>query len=431
MYKAARRIAKKLRQHGHMALFAGGWVRDSLLNRKSKDIDIATSARPAEVLRLFPNATAVGARFGVIQVRLYGHSYEVATFRSDSAYRDGRHPSSVTFSGPRRDARRRDFTINGLLYDPETGRLIDYVGGKADIKKKRIRTIGDPRERFAEDKLRMLRAVRFSCNLNFRIEKGTWGAILEMAPEILDVSWERIRDELTGILTGAAPGMGLEMLHQSGLLSSIIPEVAAMRGLSAFAGAGCDTFELTARAMSFLRRPSVELAFGVLLHRLGSVSGASSEGSFLPDEAAELGGRRAEKICRRLRLPRHSIESVADLVAGQTQLFKVKNLKKSALKRLLRKPNFDEHMELHRASACSSGIALDNYAFCRRKIEEYAKEPLTAPLLDGEGLIALGYKPGPVFKSILQNIEDLQLEGAIHTKEDAIEHVRRAFPKTN
>ena len=207
MIKAARRIVIKLRQHGHEALYAGGWVRDILLNKKPKDIDIATSALPQDVMRIFPRSTGIGARFGVVQVRMYGHAYEVATFRSEAAYHDGRHPSTVTFAGPKQDARRRDFTINGLFYDPEAEHLIDYVKGRADIRDRKIRTVGDPYERFHEDKLRMLRAVRFSCNLDFRITAQTWKAIRELAPGILQVSGERIRDELTGILVDEEVGV--------------------------------------------------------------------------------------------------------------------------------------------------------------------------------------------------------------------------------
>ena len=212
MRKAARRIVEKLRLQGYDAVFAGGCVRDFLLHRKPKDIDIATSARPDEILRLFPNSRALGAQFGVIQVLMYGHGYEVATFRSDCEYLDGRHPSSIVFSGLEQDALRRDFTINGLFYDPIGDRFIDYVEGRSDIREKRIRTIGDPSERFAEDKLRMLRAIRFSCNLGFSIVAETWDAVRRFSPDILQVSWERIRDELIELFTGPAPDSGLDLL---------------------------------------------------------------------------------------------------------------------------------------------------------------------------------------------------------------------------
>ncbi|MBN2319287.1 MAG: CCA tRNA nucleotidyltransferase [Acidobacteria bacterium] len=428
MIKAARRIVKKLRQNGHEALFAGGWVRDFLLNRQPKDIDIATSAHPKEVLRLFPHSTAVGAQFGVVPVRMYGHAYEVATFRSDAAYYDGRHPSSVTFSGPRQDARRRDFTINGLFYDPESERLIDYVKGRSDLKNRRIRAIGDPGERFNEDKLRMLRAIRFACNLNFSITAETWDAIQKLAPGILQVSGERIRDELTTILIGPAPGSGLKMLHESGLLPHILPEVEAMHGRLPFPGSSSDMLEGTGIALSLLRHASVELAFGTLLHYIGAQAGPSGEGAVFSDENAGLGGKTAEKICRRLRMPGSWIERVSDLVRTQPLLYEVREMRGSTLKRLLRKPNFSDHLELHRVHARSSGKALDCYDFCRRKIREYADQLHAPPLITGEDLISLGHKPGPLFKKILRTVEDLQLDGVLRTKKDAIRHVRRLFP---
>ncbi len=430
MIKAAQRIVIKLRQHGHEALYAGGWVRDFLLDRKPKDIDIATSAHPEEVLKLFPHSTGIGSRFGVVQVRMYGHAYEVATFRSDAAYHDGRHPSSVTFSGPKQDARRRDFTINGLFYDPEAGRLIDYVKGRADIKNRKIRTIGDPYERFHEDKLRMMRAVRFSCNLGFRITAETWKAIRELAPAILQVSGERIRDELTGILTGPEAGLGLEMLHESGLLEHILPEVEAMRGVLPCPGSRYDMLQLTRTALSLLRNPSVELAFGALLHQVGSLP-VSPAGAPVPfDEYAETGWKTAEKIGRRLRMPGNEIKRVTDLVRTQPHFFKVKEMKGSALKRLLRKRNFTDHLELHRVIALGSGRPLDCYRFCRKKLKEYADQLHTPPLITGEDLIALGHEPGPVFKKILRAVEDLQLDGVLSNRKEAIQHVVKAFPRS-
>ncbi len=428
MIKAARRIVIKLHQHGHEALYAGGWVRDILLNKKPKDIDIATSALPQDVIRIFPRSTGIGARFGVVQVRMYGHAYEVATFRSEGAYYDGRHPSTVTFAGPKQDARRRDFTINGLFYDPEAERLIDYVKGRADIRDRKIRTVGDPYERFHEDKLRMLRAVRFSCNLDFRITAKTWKAILELAPGILQVSGERIRDELTGILTGSAPGSGLEMLHESGLLSHILPEIEAMRGLRSRPDSLYDRLEQTGKALSLLRHPSRELAFGTLLHRLASHAASSGKAQGYFHEHVESGWKTAEKICRRLRMSGEDIKKITDLLRTQPLFFKVRDMRESALKRLLRKPNFAEHLELHRVVAESDEKSLDRYYFCRKKFKEFSHQLHAPPLIKGEDLISIGFKPGPVFKKILRTVEDLQLEGALHTRKDAIQHVIKAFP---
>jgi len=410
MIKAARRIVKKLRQHGHEALFAGGWVRDFLLDRKPKDIDIATSAHPDEVLRLFPLSTAIGARFGVVQVRLYGHAYEVATFRRDAAYYDGRHPAAVTFSGPKEDALRRDFTINGLFYDPESERLIDYVKGRNDLKNGKIRTIGDPRKRFDEDKLRLLRAVRFACNLDFQIMAETWRVIQEMAPAILQVSGERIRDELTWILTGPAPGKGLKLLLESGLLKHILPEVEAMHGRLPCPGSPNDMLQQTRMALALLHNPSTLLAFSVLLHLVG--------------EQAVPTGKTAEEICRRLRMSSEEIKRVTSLVRTQPDFFGVKKMRESRLKRLLRKPDIADHLELHRVAALSIGRALDCYHFCRRKIREYGRELHPPPLITGEDLISLGLKPGPHFKTILRTVEDLQLDRRLRTKKDAILYVK-------
>lgn len=396
MKRAARRIVEKLRLHGHEAFFAGGWVRDSLLRRRPKDVDIATSARPEEVMRIFPRSRGIGAQFGVVQVRMYGRDYEVATFRSDQAYFDGRRPSSVVFSGPEQDALRRDFTINGLFYDPIADRLIDYVHGRTDIQARVIRTIGDPVERFAEDKLRMLRAIRLSATLDFSISPETWNAISDLAPQILQVSWERIRDELTRIFTSPDPGAGLTLLHDSGLLEPILPEVEALFS------------DVARKALSTLRRPSIPLVFAALLHDTGT------------DTAA--------LVCRRLRMSNDEIRRVIDLISGQDELAPVKELRESAVSRLLRTPDFPERLELFRARCLSRGGSLDDYEHWQQQYREHGKSAPPAPLLRGEDLTALGYRPGPVFKDILRTVEDLQLEGALTTREEALAHVKAAYP---
>jgi poly(A) polymerase len=424
MMNAARRIVRKLRQHGHEALFAGGWVRDFLLNLKPKDIDIATSARPEEVRRLFPRSTPIGARFGVVQVRLYGRAYEVATFRSDAVYYDGRHPSSVSFSGPKEDALRRDFTINALFFDPEKERLIDYVKGQSDLKNRKIRTVGDPRERFNEDKLRMLRAVRFACNLEFSITAKTWKAIREMSPGILQVSGERIRDELTGILIGPAPDAGFRMLHESGLLKHILPEVESMNGSFPYPVSCGDRLQQTQKALSLLHPPSVEAAFGVLLHQVC----APGKTRALSGEDFEPGWKTVEKICRRLRMPGERIKRIVDLVRTMPRFFKVKGMRESALKRLLRKPYIDDHLELHRVVALSSDRPLDCYRFCRKKLIEFKHQLHAPPLINGEDLISAGYKPGPLFTKILRTVEDLQLDGVLNTRKEALRHVKKTYP---
>ncbi len=431
MRKAARRIVEKLRLHGHEAFFAGGSVRDLLLRRRPKDIDIATSASPEKVLQLFPKAAAIGIRFGVIQVRMYGHAYEVATFRSDGTYLDGRHPSSVTFSGPLQDARRRDFTVNGLFYDPVAERVIDYVHGRADLQHRIIRTIGDPAERFAEDKLRLLRAIRLACDLDFQIAPNTWDSVRKLAADILQVSWERIRDEIIRLLTGPAPDRGLDLLRESGLLSHILPEVEAMCGIPQpmeFHPEG-NVFLHTQRAVAMLRKPSAVLALGTLLHDVGKPSTYSVEDRIRFNRHDELGARIAEVICRRLKMSNENIEQVVDLVSNHLCFLNVRNMRESTLRKFLSKPNFSDHLELHRVDCLSSHRDLEAYRFCRQKLEEYKHKSLEIlPLINGQDLIDLGYHPGPIFKEILQTIEDLQLEGDIQTREQALEQVKHAFP---
>jgi poly(A) polymerase len=433
MQKAARRIVEKLRLHGHEAFFAGGWVRDFLLRRRPKDIDIATSARPEEVLHLFPHSTAVGAKFGVIQVHMYGRTYEVATFRSDNVYLDGRHPSSVTFSGPEQDASRRDFTVNGLFYDPAADRLIDYVHGRIDIKNKLIRTIGNPGARFSEDKLRMMRAIRFACTLGFEIVPGTWEAIQKLAPEILQISGERIRDELLKLLIGPAPDKGLDLLCKSGLLIHILPEVEAMRGIPQHRKTDleADVFSHTRMALALLHKPSALLALGTLLHDAGKPPTYSDDEKLCFEGYEKRGGKMTEVICRRLKMSNEEIDRIVDLVISHQDFFHVKEMRESALKRFLRKPKFADHMELHRVNCLSSQSDLEAYRFCRQKLEEYRDEVAAPPLLKGEDLIEMGYQPGSIFKEILRTVEDLQLEGTLRTHEEALEHVKRSFSLTD
>ena len=350
-----------------------------------------------------------GLQFGVIQVSHYGHTYEVATFRSDNAYRDGRHPSSVTFSGPEQDALRRDFTINGLFYDPVADRPIDYVHGRNDIQGKLIRTIGNPAERFAEDKLRMLRALRFACNLDFTIVPETWEAIRTLAPEILQVSWERIRDELARNYCGTDPAAGLDLLQRSGLLMHVLPEVEAM---------GEGAFNHARAALALLRKPSVPLAFGTLLHDMGQKA----------NERADQGAKIAEEICRRLKMSNEEISRVVDLVSIHAEFSEIDTMRESDLRRLLTRPNIADHLELLRVSCLSGKRNLKTYEFGLQKVQQYNREAAITPLINGEDLIAMGYSPGPVFKKILRSVEDLQFEGVLRTREEAVAHVKSAFP---
>jgi len=433
MERAARRIVDKLRHHGHEAFFAGGSVRDLLLRRKPQDIDIATSAVPEQVRQLFPHSSMIGARYGVVQVRLYGHSYEVTTFRTEGPYLDGRRPSSVTFSSPEQDARRRDFTINGLFYDPVAERIIDYVRGRADIHSRIIRTIGRPEDRFAEDKLRMLRAVRFACSLDFAIEPATWEAIREHSGEIKLVSWERIRDEILKLLTGPDPSRGLDLLRDSGLLRWILPEVDAMRGVPQppnYHPEG-DVYTHTKLALGLLRRPSPELALAALLHDVGKPPTYSLEDRIRFDGHVEVGARIAAEICRRLRLSNQQTEHVVDLVLHHLRFMHVKEMRQSTLKRFLSKENFRDHLELHRVDCLSSHRDLEGYRYCLEKLRELEREPPPRePLVRGDDLIDLGYGPGPLFKQILSAVEDMRLEGLVRTREEALEQIRKLFPQS-
>ena len=431
MRRAARRIVQKLRLQGHEAFFAGGWVRDFLLRRKPQDIDIATSALPEEVLHIFTHARPIGAQFGVVQVRMYGHAFDVATFRSEGPYLDGRHPSSVSFSGPKQDALRRDFTINGLFYDPIANRVIDYVRGAADIRRKILRTIGKPQERFREDKLRMLRALRFSCSLDFKIAPETMEAIRQLAPFIVEVSWERIRDEVLKILTGPMPGRGLELLHETGLLLQILPEVAVTHGVpqpAEFHPEG-DVFTHTRNALGLLVKPSPVLAFAVLLHDVGKPPTFSIKERIRFDGHVEHGARIAEEVCRRLRMSNEDTDLVVDLIQDHLRFMHVRSMRPGTLQRFLRKPNFEDHLELHRVDCLSSHGNLDCYWFAKDRYEQLKREPPPLPrLISGDDLIEMGYPRGPIFRQILEAVEDLQIEDPHLTREQALEHVRQGFP---
>lgn len=425
MIRAARRIVDRLRLGGHEAYFAGGWVRDFLLRRKPRDIDIATSAPPEEVRRLFSRSRAIGAHFGVVQVSMYGREFEVATFRSDRDYLDGRRPSSVVFSGPEEDARRRDFTVNGLFYDPADGRLIDFVGGRADIERRLIRTIGHPRERFREDKLRLLRALRFACSLDFDIVPETWDAIAALAACITEVSWERIREELAGILTGPGPGRGLELLHRSGLLAELLPEVEALAP-SPRPRTG-DLLAHASAVLSHLHGASPRLAFAALLKDVGTVAAGPGSGG------AEGGRNRAgtvERICRRLKMSNADIRAVVDLVETHTEFFRLREMSRGGWTRLAALPDIEDHLRLLGAALAAGSGAPSLHTEWRRRLREYRDSPPPPPLVDGTDLVALGLRPGPAFREILATVRDLQLEGALPTREEALRYLRERHGRT-
>jgi len=430
----ARQVIAKLRSSGHQAWLVGGCVRDILRNARPKDYDIATDARPDRIMDLFPRSGRVGAHFGVVLVRDYFEQVEVATFRSDHDYLDGRHPEQVRFeTDPREDVLRRDFTINGLLMDPDDGKVLDFVEGRRDLERGIIRAIGDPYERFREDHLRLLRAIRFAARLNFEIEQATFDAICRDHALIATVSNERVRDELVRILTEGGARRGFELLDASRLLSDILPEVAAMKGVAQppeFHPEG-DVWQHTLLLLEQLPQPvPATLALGALLHDVGKPSTFRVAERIRFDGHVEAGVRLANNILNRLRFSRAEIEQVEALIANHMKFKDVHRMKESTLKRFLRMPEFSEHLELHRLDVMSSNRRLENYELARQKMEEYREEELKPePLISGTDLIGLGYRPGPLFSRILRAIEDGQLEGSIVTYEQALELIRSQFPR--
>jgi poly(A) polymerase len=423
----AGRTIDVLHAAGHQALLVGGCVRDLLLGVEPLDFDIATDATPDRVQQLFPHSEAVGAHFGVIIVKSPDAHVEVATFRSDHAYNDGRHPEVVRFeSDPREDVRRRDFTVNALLLDPQSGQIADYVGGRHDLDAKLIRTVGDPEERFREDHLRMLRAVRFAARLDFTIDTNTLAAIGKLASLIHGVSAERIRDEVVRILTEGGARRGFEMLDASGLLPEILPEVSAMKGVAQppqFHPEG-DVWTHTLMMLEGLRNPTLALAMGVLLHDVGKPPTHRIAERIRFDGHPLVGADMTARIMRRLRFSNDDTDQAESLVRDHLRFMHVQDMKSSTLKRFLRQERFEEHLELHRLDCLSSHRKMGNYEFVKAKLEELPREELSPePLLTGTDLIAAGYTPGPEFKHILNAVESAQLDSLIHNSHQALEFV--------
>ena len=429
----AEQICATLRAQGHQAYFVGGCVRDLELGRDPADYDVCTDARPNRVQELFPHSLAVGARFGVILVVEGGQQVEVATFRSDIGYSDGRHPDCVVYSDtPEEDVQRRDFTINGLLLDPATGELLDYVGGRADLRAGIVRAIGDPYRRFAEDKLRMLRAVRFAARFGFRIDQDTLAAAQALAPQITQVSPERIRDELTKLLTEGAARRGFELLDETGLLAVVLPDVARMKGVEQPPQYHPEGDVWVHERMMLEGLPpnsSPTLAWGVLLHDVGKpptfVPAAGPGTRIRFDGHAEVGTRMAEHICRSLRFSNDDTEQIAALVANHMRFKDVTVMRPATLKRFVRLPRFDEHLELHRLDCLSSHRSLEAYNFVRQFLMETPPEKVYPPkLVTGDDLKSMGLVPGPRFREILLAVEEAQLEGRLQDRESAIEFAR-------
>ena len=433
MANVALKVAARLRENGHIAYFAGGCVRDMVRGLVPKDYDIVTDARPEAVQSLFPHTFAVGAHFGVIIVLESDFQFEVATFRSDDAYIDGRHPSAVHFSSPEEDAQRRDFTINGMFYDPVAEKMIDFVGGRADIDAKRVRAIGDPAQRFGEDRLRMLRAVRFATVLGYEIEKATWDALATNAESINQISAERIRDELVRTFLSPNRVRGWDLLDSSGLMRAILPELEAMKGVlqpEQFHPEG-DVFVHTRLMLQLLpQEVPVPLVLAVLFHDVGKPVTATVDktGRIRFNEHDRIGAQMTEAIMRRLRFSGAEIEATVEMVKQHMVFKDVPNMRLAKLKRFMARPTFDDELELHRVDCESSHRMLDNYEFLLRKRQEFANEPIIPPpLVRGDDLIALSLKPGPKFGEILEAVETRQLEGTLRTREEALEWVKREY----
>jgi poly(A) polymerase len=432
----ANSICGTLRGSGYQALLVGGCVRDLLLGRQPADYDVTTDATPEQARALFPESVAVGAQFGVILIPRDGLKVEVATFRSDVGYSDGRHPDSVVYSKtPQEDVKRRDFTINGLLMRHDSGEVLDYVGGQADLKAKIIRAIGEPGGRFTEDKLRMMRAVRFAARFGFEIEAETFRAIRKHVAEIHQVSQERLREELTKLLTEGAARQAFELLDETWLLQQVLPEIGAMKGVEQppqYHPEG-DVWIHTRMMLEGLPAgTSATLAWGILLHDVGkppTFQSAEQTGDRIRfNNHVEVGVRMAEAICKRLRFSNEDTEQILALVANHMKFGAVAEMRASTLKKFVRLPRFEEHLALHRLDCLSSHRHLESYDFVQRFLEVTPPEQVRPErLLTGDDLQAMGFEPSPLFSRILQALEDSQLEGQIRTRREAEQYVRDNF----
>jgi poly(A) polymerase len=432
----ANSICDLLIRNGFQALLAGGCVRDVLLGRGPTDYDVATNATPEQVTALFPESVAVGARFGVILIPRDGHKVEVATFRSDVGYSDGRHPDAVVYARTaEEDVQRRDFTINGLLMRHDTGEILDFVGGRADLQAGIVRAIGQAEQRFEEDKLRMLRAVRFAARFGFEIEAETFRAIRKHVKDMDQVSAERLRDELTKMLTEGAAGNAFRLLDQTWLLKKALPEIAAMKGVEQppqYHPEG-DVWVHTCMMLDGIPAgSSAAFAWGVLLHDVGkppTFRSATETGDRIRfDGHVEVGIRIGEEICRRLKMSSDDTEQILALIANHMKFKDVEQMRTSTLKRFVRLPKFDEHLALHKLDCLSSHRNLETYEYVRAFLARTPAEQVRPQrLLTGDDLVYMGYPPGPRFSEILHAVEDAQLEGAISTREEALQFVARAY----
>ena len=425
-------IIRRLREAGRQAYLAGGCVRDRLLGRQPADYDIATDATPETTQSLFPHTITVGSKFGSVLVVLEGEPFAVTTFRFDGPYLDGRHPVQVRYGTLEEDVRRRDFTINSMMYDPVDDRVIDLVDGREDLRKGVVRAVGDPHERFAEDRLRMVRAVRLACGLGFAIDDATLAAIRSHAPAVTLVAWERIGAEVTRTLTEGGARRGVELMDETGLLEAVLPEIAAMKGVDQTPDhhPEGDVFVHTLTLLGHLRRPSETLAYGCLLHDVAKPACRQTAGDRVTFHGhPEQGATMAVEILRRLKRSRAVADRVAYLVRCHLHYTQAPKMRLSTLKRFLGQEGIEELLELCRIDALSSSGDLRYYDFCRRKLAELGREHVSPePLLRGRDLIRLGYAPGPSFSAMLGSVEEAQLDGVLRTREQAEAWVRESYP---
>jgi poly(A) polymerase len=432
-YRGAVEIVRALKSAGHEAFLVGGCVRDFLRGVEPKDFDVATSARPEQVEKLFSKTIPVGVQFGV-QIVLRGDiPYEVATFRTDGDYKDGRHPQGVSFSNPKEDALRRDFTVNGIFYDPISEKVIDYVDGERDLKAKKIRAIGDPVKRFTEDKLRILRAIRFAVNLGFEVEPETMTAIRALAKQIHEVSPERIRDELIKLFTGPDPGRGLLLLDEAGLLPVILPEVEQMKGVQQppeFHPEG-DVFIHTKLVLDQVPNAPVPVALGALLHDIGKPPTFKIAERIRFDGHDRVGMQMAVKICKRLKFSNDQTDAIAEVVGGHMRFKDVKQMRLATLKRFMAKPTFSDELAMHRADCMASHKDISNWEFLKQKLLEIPAEQIKPkPLLTGTDLLNAGYPAGPEMGRILKAVEEKQLEQELTGADEALAWVKKEFKKS-
>ncbi len=428
--KKALDILRTLRAQGHEAYFVGGSVRDLMLKKNPEDFDIASSATPQQVQKIFKKTVPVGAQFGVVLVLSGNEPFEVATFRTDQGYVDGRHPTGVRFTDAREDALRRDFTVNGLFYDPLARKVLDWVDGQKDLRKRLIRAIGDPDRRFNEDKLRMLRAVRFASTLGFKIEPKTFRSIKKHSKKISEVSHERIRDELVKMFTGPNPALALDLMDRTGLLKEVLPEVIRMKGVSqprAFHPEG-DVFKHTMLLMKQLKKAPIVLAFGCLLHDIGKPATFQRSDRIRFNGHDRVGARIAENILARLRFSNDLKQQIVACVEGHMRFKDVKQMRESTLKKFMQRGTFQTELKQHRIDCLASHGDLSNWHFLRKKVKSLSKEEIKpAPLLTGHDLLAIGYAEGPKIGQMLRALEEQQLEGNLKTKEEALLWVKKEF----